>query len=117
VTTTVPLYETAIVTLNGSGSATAKLGPASAREVWTPSTAHVQANAGSVTNEAECSIFVGDAPTQQNFRDATFSGSSGDSSDRIDADTVKCGWYVWAVWTGGDAGATAYLNVTGSKTI
>lgn len=116
-TTTVPLYQTAVINLNGSGAGTAKVGPASAREVWQPANAHVIANAGQVTNEATCLIYVGDSPTQNNFRDGTFSGSSGDSSDRINADIIKCGWFVWAVWSGGDAGVQATLTVTGDKTV
>jgi hypothetical protein len=117
VSTAVILNETAIVTLDSNGNGQAKLGPISAREIWSPASAHVQANAGSVTNEATCYVYMGDQPVKQNFRDATFSGSSGDSTDRISADIIKCGWYVWAVWSGGDAGATAYLNVIGSKSV
>lgn len=111
----VPLNESATVTLSGSGAGTAKVGPISARESWAPSNVHVSASSN--TNEAQCSIYVGDAPTQRNFVDGTFSGSSGDSSDRAGATSVKVGQYVWAVWTGGDVGATATLTVTGTKQV
>lgn len=111
----VQLRETAAVVLNGSGAGTAKVGPISARETWKPENAHVSASSN--TNEAACSIYVGDSPIQANFRDTTFSGSSGDSSDRVNASTVRVGQYVWAVWTGGDAGATATLIVTGTKAV
>src|ERR1700722_2319024 len=105
-TTTVPLSANVFVVLDGSGNGTAKLGPASSREVWSPQNAHVQVT-GPVTNESECIIYVGNSATQGNFRDATQSGSTGDSTGRIDADTIKCGSYVWAVWTGGDSGRQA----------
>lgn len=114
--TTVPLRESVPIKLNGSGNGTAKVGPISAREVWHPDNAHVSANANP-TNEAQCSIYVGDSPASINFRDGTFSGSSGDSTDKVNADVVKVGWYVWAVWNGGDANVTAILTVTGTKEI
>lgn len=104
-----------IVTLDGSGNGTASVGPLSAREVWTPQNAHVSVSSN--VNEATCTIYVGSSPTQQYFRDATFTGSTGDSSDRINADTVKVGTKVWAVWEDGDAGAQGIIQVTGTKTI
>lgn len=68
-------------------------------------------------NEATCKIFVGDTPLDNNYRDGTFSGSSGDASDSLSSESVKVGYKVWAVWAGGDAGANAILNITGSKEI
>lgn len=109
------LSESVSVQLDGSGNGTAKTGPLSARETWQPSNVHVSVS--TATNEAVCNIYVGDAAQQRNFRDATFTGSSGDSSDRVNADTVTVGAYVWAVWTGGDPGAMATLSVTGSKMV
>lgn len=106
---------TSSIRLNGSGNGTAKLGPLSAREVWYPDNVHVQVSTN--VNEAQCTIYVGDAAIQRNFRDATYSGSSGDSSDKVNGDTVKVGTYIFAVWTGGDANAIATLNVTGRRTI
>lgn len=109
------LNESATVVLNGSGNGTAKVGPISAREVWHPDNAHV--SCATNVNEAQCLIYVGDSPIQRNFIDGTFSGSSGDSTDRIGSTTVKVSQYVWAVWTGGDAGTSATLTVTGSKDV
>jgi hypothetical protein len=111
----VPLNETAPVILNGSGNGTAKIGPVSAREVWSPQNVHVRTSTNA--DEATCLIYVGDSAIQANFRDGTFTGSSGDSSDRVSADTVKVGAHVWAVWSGGDPGATATVNVTGHKEV
>jgi hypothetical protein len=113
---TVPLNQSGFGVLNASGNATVSLGPISAREQWSPQNVHVQVS-GPVTNEASCNIYVGNTPTQDNFRDATQSGSTGDSSDRVNADTVLCGHHIWAVWTGGDPGHQASLMVTGSKTV
>ena len=113
---TTPLSQTAFCVLNSSGNGTCQLGPTSAREVWNPQNVHIQVT-GPVTNEAVCNIYVGDSPVQGNFRDASESGSTGDSTGRVSADTVQCGHYVWAVWTGGDSGRQASMIITGSKTI
>lgn len=111
----VPLNETVSVRLDGAGAGTAKVGPISAREVWHPAAAAVKVS--TIENEAQCLIYVGDSATQQNFVDGTYSGSSGDASDRMAATIVRVGWYVWATWTGGDPGATATLTVTGTKDV
>ena len=111
----VPLNVTVSVRLDGAGGGTAQAGPISAREVWHPASVHVQAS--SAVAEAVCNIYIGDSPVQPNFMDGTFSGSSGDSSDRVSSVPVTCSWYVWAVWTGGDPGATATLTVTGTKDV
>lgn len=105
------------VTLDGSGNGQVQVGPISAREIWYPSNAHVSANSGSVTNEAQCLIYVGTSVGTNTFRDGTLSGSSGDSTDAINADEIRVGEYIFAVWIGGDPGATATLNVTGDKEV
>jgi hypothetical protein len=114
-TTNVPMVSKGVATLDASGNGTLKLGPIGAREVWHPDNIHV--NVSTHVNEAQCQIYVGDSPIQSNFRDGTFSGSSGDATDKISADVVKVGQYVWAVWTGGDAAATATATVTGTKDV
>lgn len=115
-TTTVPILPGAVtIVLNGSGKGTAKLGPVGAREVWNPLTASV--SCATNVKEAQCQIFVGDLPTPNNFVDGTLSGSTGDSTGRVAGMPVTLGWFVWAVWSGGDAGTVATLNVRGSRDI
>jgi hypothetical protein len=118
---TVPLYATdqsLPFDINGNGMA--NIGPASSREVWSPENVHVSATTGQpVVNEASCTIHVG-IPTAVNaasFRDESFSGSSGDSTDKVSSDIVKCGTQVIAIWSGGDPGAIGTMNVTGTKTV
>lgn len=111
----VALRETAIITLSGVGSGIAKVGPQSARETWYPQNVSVNANSGPV-NESQCAILVGDAYTRQQ-RDVTVNGSSGDSTDKCNGDRIRCGEYIWAVWSGGDANVSATLTVTGEKEI
>lgn len=111
----VPLRVSAPIILNGSGAGTAKLGPASAREIWYPDNVHV--SVATAVNEAQCSIYMGQDTSQSNFRDESVFASSGDSSGTCNADTVKVGHFIWAVWTNGDANAQAVLTVTGLKDV
>ena len=112
--TAVPLSETASVTLGSSGGGTVKLGPKGRAVTWEPATASVVCS--SATAEATCRLYVGSDTTARNFRDGTFTGSSGDSSDRV-AGTIYQNSYVWAVWTGGDPGAQATLTLAGTASI
>jgi hypothetical protein len=114
-TQTVVLTESSPVVLDSSGNGTAKVGPQGKGEVWHPGIVHVSAS--SHVLEAQCQVFVGDKPTPNNYRDGTLSGSTGDSTDHVSSDEVRLGKSIWAVWTGGDIGATAYLIVTGTKDI
>jgi len=111
----VPMFETANVTLDINGNGVAKVGPISSREIWNPATVHVSVTTN--VNEASCTISVGSSVRPDTFRDETFSGSSGDSSDRVENDVVKSGAYVFATWAGGDAGSQATMNVMGTKTV
>src|SRR5581483_1327414 len=108
----VPLRESSNVTLDSSGNGFARVGPISSREIWHPQNAHISANTNP-TNEAICTIYVGRDISQPNFRDISYSGSSGDTSGRIDSDTIYVGQYVYAQWANGDPGALATLTVTG----
>lgn len=105
------------VTLDGSGNGITKLGPISAREIWHPANVHVSVNPGQVTNEAQCLVYMGDSVNPNNFRDGTLSGSSGDSTDALNADEIVIGQYIFAQWIGGDPGFIATIVVTGTKDI
>lgn len=105
----------ATVVLNGSGGGTVKLGPIGPREVWSPAVASV--SVATNVKEAQCRIYVGDQPIPANFIDGTLSGSTGDSTDRVSGSQIKLGSFIWAVWSGGDAGSVATLNITGAREI
>lgn len=111
--TTLPISETSSVALDGSGNGTISLGPYGPSETWTPS--NVSVICSSNTKEAVCKIYVGPKVAPQYFKDLTVDGSTGDATDRANV-LVANGNFIWAVWTGGDAGATATLNVDGTKT-
>ena len=112
---TLTLTRSGNAVLNGSGAAQVQLGPAVPGETWLPATAAVGANEATVTAEAQCKIYAGPLPTQQYFVDGTLSGSTGDSTDRVAGKVLFPGQYVWAAWTGGDPGASVYLNVAGIR--
>lgn len=112
----VPLRETAVVTLNGAGAGTARVGPLSAREVWYPDNVAIKANANPI-NDARCSVYMGENTSQSNFRDESMQGSSGDSTGACSGDVVKSNSYIWAVWSSGDVFVQATLTVTGVKDV
>ena len=105
---------TSTVVLSGAGGGTAKAGPAGPAEVWHAEYASVSVSTP-ITNEAQCRIYVGDSAIPANFVDGTLSGSTGDGTGRVSGRPVKLGDFIWAVWSGGDPGAVATLNVTGTR--
>jgi len=106
------------VTLDGSGNGAVQLGPDGPQEHWFPTLASVKV-AQPVTNEAQCRIYAGPSVNDLYFVDGTLSGSTGDSTDRITGIEIARTQtpYIWAVWTGGDAGHVASLTVNGQKEI
>lgn len=98
-----------------NGTAVVKMGPLSARETWYPSNVHVSVTTHVV--ESTCIVYAGDSPTQSNFRDDSVTASSGDSTGACNADVLKAGQYIWAVWSGADVGAQATLTVTGMRDV
>jgi hypothetical protein len=114
---TVDLDQSAVVTLNAQGAGTAQLGPVNGRESWLPEVVSVKTTQApaSIVNEAQCKIYAGPDASDSNYVDGTLSGSTGDSTANINGQTVNCGEYVFAVWSGGDVGAQGRLNVTGTK--
>lgn len=103
----------AYTVLDGDGNGTASTGPESYQEQWSGLTAAVRVATNA--SEATCSVYAGAAATPGYFRGATTWGSTGDSTTNLS--TVQIGGSVFAVWTGGDPGATATLTVTGTRTV
>lgn len=109
-----PLTISVSVTLNGSGAGTASIGPTFPRERWNVAVASV--SVATNTSEATCKTYAGPQATQGNFVDGTTWGSTGDSTSNFSA-PVYSGQQVFAVWTGGDAGAVATLVLSGTRQI
>lgn len=112
--TSLPLSEFVAVTLNGSGAGTARIGPNAPGVVWKPTVVGVRTST-SVASPV-CQVYAGSSATADNFVDGTYTGQQ-NSTDGISGQVLRIGQYVWAVWTGGDAGAQAVLTVTGTKDI
>lgn len=110
------LRETAVVTLDGSGNGTAKVGPLTAREIWYPDNVAVSITGVDPSTKIPTTVYMGPDTTQSNFRDVAQFGA-GDNTGACNADTVKCGMYIWAVWSGGVVGKQAIVTVTGLKDV
>lgn len=111
---TLSLTAVAACVLDSSGNGTASTGPAGTRESWQPATAAVSVSTN--VKEATARIYTGAQVFQGTFTDGTTWGSTGDSTSNFTG-TVYPGQQVWAVWTGGDPGATATLVVSGTRTV
>jgi hypothetical protein len=103
-----------IVVLDGSGNGQASVGPTRPREHWQLSGASVVVSTH--IKEALCSVFVGPQPTNSYFIDTTATGSTGDICS-LGKEDIQPGQLIWAVWSGGDAGAIATLIAHGTFTI
>ena len=111
---TQPFSRTATVTLDGSGDGTASVGPTITSEVWAVGVSSVSASTN--VSEAVCRTYAGGGVSPGTFVDGTTWGSTGDSTSNFGGPLYP-GQQVYAVWTGGDAGATATLVVTGTRTV
>lgn len=112
-----PLNESGSITLDGSGNGTLRLSPDGPHVHWFPAVASVKCSSN--TNEASCRIYVGSVVNDQNFVDGTLSGSTGDSSNSVAGYEIARTRdpYIFAVWAGGDAGATATMQLVGTKAV
>jgi len=113
------LTETCILTLSGilpgAGAGTAQIGPVNHREVWSPEV--ISVSVSTAVNQASCNIYAGPDTSQANFVDNTLTGSTGFSTYPTASRVVRAGEYVFAVWSGGDGGQQARVNIQGTKVI
>lgn len=112
---TVPLLRNNAGTLDASGNATVALGPDGQGEVWTASGVSVQCSSN--TKEATCKILLGQNFASASFIDITVDGSTGDVTDLVASYPISKGWYIYAVWSGGDVGATATVTAIGTSQV
>jgi len=80
---------------------------------WQPTSIGVSATTN--VSEAQCRVYLGLNANAGALLGSTSTGSTGDSTDC--AQTVWPGQSLIAVWTGGDAGATATISVFGTRTV
>lgn len=111
---TLTLSQSDQVVLDDTGAGTASIGPTGAGETWQVSSVGVHCSSNQ--NEATCQVFAGSGASDKYFADATTWGSTGDSTDSVSA-PLAVGSEIFAVWSGGDPGATAFVTVTGTRTV
>jgi hypothetical protein len=96
------------------GAATAVIGPTGGGDLWSLDQCYLSTSIGQL-DLAQCIVYAGPLPLPQYAVTASVSGGS--SQFGMGGVGVPFGWFVWALWTGGTAGATANLRVTGTKTV
>ncbi len=97
------------VKLDGSGNGQCSLTPPSGT-MWQLSLASVSTT--STGNAPKAFLYLGNSNGPLTLVDSTFLGNSA-SSGKVAGAPFFHGSYLWAVWTGGDAGALATLQVYG----
>lgn len=102
------------VTFTGSGTAQAFIGPSSGGDLWSLDQCFISTSIG-VLDTAQCVFYSGPLPLSQYAITGSLAGGS--SQFGLGGVGVPFGWFVWALWTGGTAGAFGFLRVTGVKTV
>lgn len=105
------------VRLDGTGAGIAQLGPSITNESWAPSVVSVRCTANVTSGACQAEIFCGAYVGEDTYKDGTFSGDTGDSTDKVTGEIIWPGQYVFAQWTNGVPFATATMRVTGIRTV
>lgn len=108
---TTPLNSSGSVRLDANGNGIVALGPQGSA-VWALTVAAVSTSTS--VKVPQCSVYMGTSAVPANLVDGTFTGNL-DSTDRVSGWPLLPGQQVWAVWSGGDAGATATLSIIGTE--
>lgn len=114
--TTVPLYEFGDTVLDGSGDGTVRLGPSAHGVVWRPKVVSIKMTGAIPSGVATCFVYAGNSATDQFFVDATYNVKN-NATGKIEGQEIRLGQYVFGVWDGATAGATATVVVSGEKDI
>jgi len=113
---TLSLTMPANATLDGSGDGTVQIGPGNPGEVWYPTSVSISSTGDQPSGDATCYVYAGEQIAQWTFVDATYN-VLGAASSLIAGKVLYPGQFVWAQFTGANAGATATLVVTGTRTV
>jgi hypothetical protein len=108
-----PLNTSGSVTLNAAGAGTVQLGPQAA-ETWQLASAGVFVS-GTFPPFPVALIYAGSAVSAGNFVDGTYTGNN-NNTGKVAGAVIFPGQAVFAVWTGGTAGAIATLSIYGTRT-
>jgi hypothetical protein len=102
------------VTFGAGGGAQVSVGPSGVGAAWQPAQANIYTSLGQLADPSLCALYVGPLPIGQYQAAANLLG--GGAQFALGGITLVPGWFVWAIWTGGVAGTTGYLVVSGTKT-
>lgn len=102
------------VLFGAAGTATAVVGPSGVGASWQAAQANAYTSVGAL-DPALVAFYFGPLPIAQYQVAANLQG--GGAQVALGGTTITPGWFIYAVWTGGTPGATAYLYVTGGKTV
>lgn len=102
---TLPLDVVGKVVLDASGAGTVQLGPSSRLQNWHVTSASVQVSSN--TLEPIALLY-------NSTRGSKIGGTYTGSNDTTDLDITIRNGFIICDWTGGDAGATAFLYISGS---
>lgn len=103
------LNTSARVTLGPDGSGRLELGPGSGPPYWNVTKMVVLTDRPGEAPVPQCSVYL-DSEDANGLLDSTYDGSK--DATEVDID-VQRGQHLIAVWTGGQAGDTATLSVSG----
>lgn len=106
------LDEAATVVFDSNGSGTSFIQPGSAREIW--GIGYISVTSTSTNNVPTVKFYRGSI-VEPNFVTGTFSGTL--DVDSMPNTQLRQGERLWALWSGGDPGATGTFSVTGIKTV
>jgi positive regulator of sigma E activity len=112
-----PFSLTATITLDGTGAGIAQLGPSITNEQWQPAQVSVNCSANVTTGACQCNIYCGSGVNLGTYKDGTFSGDSGDTTNAVAGVTLWPGQNVYAVWSSGVPFASASMIVTGTRIV
>lgn len=97
--------------ISAGGAATLSVGPSGSGNVWYPASVTIVTTTG-INDFSTCSIYLGPAGVPVTLQATIFPGGTGTASLAIPSMTP--GQYIIAVWSGGHAGDTCSMNITGT---
>ena len=105
------LNRSADTILGADGSGRVELGPDTGPPYWTVTKYLVKTDRPGQAPVPQCSVYL-DSEDSEHEQDSTYDGSKDATEADID---LSRGQHLIAVWTGGQAGDTATLSVSGWK--
>ncbi len=100
----------AAVTIASDGTATAYVGPQGLGTIWYPQAAAIATSTGAA-DTSTCTIYLGPEGLQTQVGGQSYAG--GGDTIGLAVPPLWNGYFIWAKWAGGTAGALATLTIYG----